>query len=127
MSVDGQNREAEEATAGLPLGSPVSSVPFAIYIADIRGEVEGQVEGYRGILFVGDVTWVEGEDMPDLVAKLERCAKGSLRQAENSAVRFGASKAEDLLLSKSSGQWKKGRLPIRVGDQQIFLAKEETG
>ena len=79
MSVDGQNGGAGEVTAGLPQGSPASPVLFAIYIAEIHGEVEGQVEGYRGISFVGDVTWVEGEDIPDLVAKLERCAKGSLQ------------------------------------------------
>ena len=44
MSVDGQDGEAREVTTGLPQGSPVSPVLFAIYIADIHGEVEGQMD-----------------------------------------------------------------------------------
>ena len=55
MSVGGQDWEAKEATTGLPQGSPVSPAFFAIYTADIHGEVEEQVEDYRGISFADDV------------------------------------------------------------------------
>ena len=49
MSVDGQDSDPLEVTTGLPQGSPISPVLFAIYIADIHQAVEGQVEDCRGI------------------------------------------------------------------------------
>ena len=80
MSVDGQDGEPMDVTTGLPQGSPISPALFAIYIADIHGAVEDQVEDSRGISYVDDVTWIaEGTDIDDVVSKLERCAQASLR------------------------------------------------
>ena len=42
MSVDGQDGEPISITTGLPQGSPISPVLFALYIADIHETVEGQ-------------------------------------------------------------------------------------
>ena len=101
MSVDGQEGEAKEVMTGLPRGSPVSPVLFAIYTADIHKEVEEKVEGCRGISFVDDMTWVaEGEGLLDLKLKLEECAERSLRWADRNAVRFETSKTEAVLFAK---------------------------
>ena len=56
MSLDGQDGDEMPVTTGLPQGSPVSPVLFAIYVADIHRVVEDQVEDSRGISFVDDVT-----------------------------------------------------------------------
>ena len=88
MSVDGQDGEPMEVTTGLPQGSPISPALFAIYIADIHGAVEDQVEDSRGISYVDDVTWIaEGANVDEVVEKLERCAQASLEWADN-AVRL---------------------------------------
>ena len=50
MSVDGQDDEARETTTGLPQGSPISPVLFAIYIADIHAAV-GPSGGQQRNLF----------------------------------------------------------------------------
>ena len=88
MSVDGQDSEPLEVTTELPQGSPISPVLFAIYIADIHGAVEGQMEDCRGISFVDDITWVaKGVDLDDVVRKLEGCAAASLKWATQSSLR----------------------------------------
>ena len=97
-------------------------------MADIHREVEGKVDECRGISFVDDITWVaEGDHLPDLTAKLERCAAKSLEWAEGNAVWFETSKTEAILLTRSKKLWgKKGRRPIRVGNQQVFFARGAT-
>ena len=48
-----------------------------------------------------DVTWiVEGYDIDDVSARLERCATASLEWAENNAVRFETTKTEAILFSR---------------------------
>ena len=90
-----------EVTTGLPQGSSVSPVLFALYIAEIHQAVESQMEDCRGISFVDDITWVvEGTDLNDVIAKIEGCARASLEWAEDNAVRFETSKAEAILFSR---------------------------
>ena len=79
MSVDGQDGDQTDVTTGLPQGSPIAPVLFAIYIADIHEAAENQAEDSKGIPFVGDVTWVvEGNDLDDVARKLEQFAAASL-------------------------------------------------
>ena len=101
MSVDGQDGGAVDETTGLPRESPISPALFALYITDIHGAVEDQVEDSRGIPFVDDITWlVEGTDLNDVVSKLERCGAASLQWADSNAVHFETSKTEATLFSK---------------------------
>ena len=122
MSVEGQEGEVKEVATGLPQGSPVSPVLFAIYMADIHKEVEEQTEehqgttgrrgmlgcrgipGCRGISFVDDTWVVKGGGLLGLVLKMEECAKRTLRWAEGNAVRFETSKTEAILLTKSKNK-----------------------
>jgi hypothetical protein len=68
MVVDGQEGDEMAVSTGLPQGSPVSPILFAIYMADIHQAVESRVTGARGISFVDDITWlVEADDIPRLV------------------------------------------------------------
>jgi hypothetical protein len=68
MVVDGQEGPQLAVNTGLPQGSPVSPVLFAIYMADIHQEIEDAVQGSSGLSFVDDVTWlVEALTIPQLI------------------------------------------------------------
>lgn len=89
MNINGQGSDAQGVTAGLIQGAPISPVLFAIYIAEIHAAVENQTESSRKISFADDVTWiVEGDNIGEVVQRLERCAAASLRFVEGNAVRF---------------------------------------
>jgi ribonuclease HI len=126
MSVDGQDGEVREVTTGLPQGSPVSPVLFALYISEIHQAVESQVEDCRGISFVDDITWiVEGTDIEDVSCKLEQCATASLEWAQSNAVRFEVSKTEAILFSRAR-KHRKSQRGVRVGQQVVHFKPEAT-
>ena len=127
MSVDGQDGPPLDVT-GLPQGSPVSSVLFGIYIADVHSTVEERVSGCRGLSFVDDITWFyEGNTIEEVTQGLERAAAESLRWAESNAVRFETAKTEAILLSRRRGHGRTRTCrAIRVGDQEIHFARKAT-
>jgi hypothetical protein len=128
MVVDGQEGEEMEVTTGLPQGSPVSPVVFAIYMADIHQAVESRVKGARGLSFVNDITWlVEAEDVNRLVKKMAKCGRLSQLWAAGNAVRFETSKTEAILLSRRHKHWKaRATATIEVGDHQVKFNREAT-
>jgi len=56
MAVDRQEGGEMEVTTGLPQGSAVSPILFAIHIAEVHEFVESRVPGVRALSFVDDVT-----------------------------------------------------------------------
>ena len=126
MSVDGQDDQPREITTGLPQGSLISPVLFAIYIADVHAAVEGQVQDSRGTSFVDDVTWlVEGDSVGEVVHRLEQCALATLEWASSNAVCFEETKTEAILFSKKRSR-RRCTAAIRVGDQTVRFAPEAT-
>jgi ribonuclease HI len=128
MAFNGRIGEEIEVTTGLPQGSAVSPILFAIYISDIHSVVEGRVKGIKALSFVDDVTWLAiGKDIGEVVEKLERCAAVSQEWAQQNAVEFESEKSEAVLFSKlrrhSSARQKMG---INVGHTKVQFAKEAT-
>jgi len=60
MSMDGKEGDSMDVETGVPQGSPVLPVLFAIYLSGLFGRVEEKEEecGSEGISFVNDVAWV---------------------------------------------------------------------
>jgi hypothetical protein len=74
--VNGQEGPQLAVNIGLPQGSPVSPALFAIYMADIYQEIENAVQGSSSLSFVDDDMWpVEALTIPQLIKKMEKCAR----------------------------------------------------
>ena len=86
------------------------------------------MEECRGISFVDDVTWrAEGQNIDEVVRKLEQYAATSPRWADNNAVRFETSKTEAMLFSRRRKHWRaKAKKAIRVGDQTVHFSRAVT-
>ena len=61
----------------------------------------------------------------DVVAKLEGCARASLRWVESNAVRFETAKTEAILFSRKR-KHRRCQRGIRVGDQTVQFAPDAT-
>jgi len=70
--------EPKAVETGIPQGSPVSPILFAVYISGFE-EVERKT-GAEGLFFADDVAWVAtGKDVEEVTAKIEACAAAGVR------------------------------------------------
>ena len=68
--------------AGVPQGSPVSPILFAIYTSGRIKWVEEYVSEAEGLSFIDDLGWMAtGSDVNHVVSILERCAAKSIELA----------------------------------------------
>jgi hypothetical protein len=118
MVVDGQEGTQFAVNMGLPQGSPVSPVLFAIYMADIHQAIEEAIEGSSGLSFIDDVTWlIEASGIPQLIRKMEKYARLCQAWAQRNTVRFETSKVEAILLSRNRKHYKeRDTMKVRVGE-----------
>jgi len=78
MVIEGNVLQSHPVEAGVPQGSPVSPILFAIHTAGLIRWVEERVQG-EGLSFLDDVGWVAtGKDMNQVVEKLATCAAESI-------------------------------------------------
>ena len=79
MVIDGEPMIEHRVMTGLPQGSPVSPILFAIYLSGVFKEVEESVgEGVIGLSDADDVAWVvKGNRIRDLIRLMEKCASAA--------------------------------------------------
>jgi hypothetical protein len=125
MVIDGCELEEREVRTGIPQGSPVSPILFAIYLSGVFSAVESSVPYTQALSFADDVAWmVRGKDVGDVTAKLEQCAARSIYWAQANAVAFDSAKTEALLLTRSRKKFP--RMQIQVDGHRISYNKEAT-
>ena len=93
LVIDQQEGPPHEVETGVPQGSPVSPILFAIYISDLFTYVCDRVPGARALSFVDDVSLaVEDDRLEDIVSKLSECARHAVEWADEHAVTFDTEK-----------------------------------
>jgi hypothetical protein len=124
MVIDGVERAERNVQTGIPQGSPVSPILFAIYLSGVFETVEASVPGAQALSFADDVAWmVTGKNVADITEKLETCAAESIVWAQQNAVAFDSAKTEALLLTRKT---RLPRMQICVEGHRIPYNKEAT-
>jgi len=104
MIIEGNAMERHPVEAGVPQGSPVSPILFAIYTSGLIKWVEEYVSEAERLSFVDDLGWVAtGSDVNHVVSILERCAARSIEWASRLGLQFDTAKTEAALFTRRRG------------------------
>ena len=129
LVLDGQEGTMVAEDMGVPQGSPVSPILFAIYLSPLFKAVENEHPA-AALSFVDDVCWVaRGKDVGEVTKKLEGAAAAATEWANRNHVEFDLQKTEAVLFSRRKNN--RARAPrlaqtIRVGHADIKYNKEAT-
>jgi hypothetical protein len=100
--INGHESAMKPTTTGIPQGSPVSPILFAIYISGIFEEIEEEVLGSTGLSFVDDISWLAvGKDVTEIINILTACAKAAKAWARRNAVEFDVAKTEAVIFTRN--------------------------
>jgi len=92
---------------GVPQGSLVSPILFAIYTSGLIKWVEGYVSEAEGLSFADDLGWgATGSDVNHVVSILERCAAKSIDWGSRRGLQFDTAKKEVALFTCRRGHRK---------------------
>jgi len=128
MIIEGNAMERHPVEAGVPQGSPVSLILFAIYTSGLIKWVEEYVSA-EGLSFVEDLSWVAaGRGVNQVIRMLERCAARSIEWGSRRGQRSVSAKTQEALFTPRRGH-KKHLQPkltgkIEVGNRSILFNKE---
>jgi hypothetical protein len=129
MSTDGKEGDSVYVETVVPQGSLVSRVLFVIYLLELFGRVENEMEhGSEGISFVDDVAWVvEGEDVGECTQRMGRCATEAQIWVKEHACWFDFERTKVILFTRKKNNKKpEMNFKIRVGTHEVQYNKEAT-
>jgi hypothetical protein len=131
MIIEGNAMERHPVEAGVPQGSPVSPILFAIYTSGLIKWVEEYVSEAQGLSFVDDLGWVAtGSNVNHVVSILERCAAMSIEWVRRRGLQFDTARTEAALFTRRRGHRKhlrpKQTTKKRVVNESVPSNAQET-
>jgi hypothetical protein len=107
MIIEGNAMEIQPVEAGVPQGSPVSPILFAIYTAGLIKGVEDYISEGEGLSSIDDLGWVAtGSNGNHVFSILERCAAKSIEWESRRGLQFDTGKTEPVLFTPRRGHLK---------------------
>jgi hypothetical protein len=104
MVIEGNTMETHPGEEGVPQGSPVSLILFAIYTSGLIKWVEKYVSEAERLPVVDDLGWVAtGSNVKHVVSQLERCAAKSIEWASRRGLHLDTAKTEAALFTHRGG------------------------
>jgi len=130
MVIEGNVLKSHPVEAGVPQGSPVSPILFAIHTAGLIKWVEERVKA-EGLSFVDDLGWVAtGKGVNQVVERLEAREAESIEWAKRRDLQFDTAKTEAALFTRRRGHKKhlqpKLTAKLKVGNGFVRFNKEAT-
>lgn len=104
MVIGGDEQQPIDATSGLPQGSPISPLLFALYMSGLHRFMDQHARETVTLSFVddSDVTFlVAATSVRTVSSMLERASRLAIRWGEKNASSFETGKTEAILLSRN--------------------------
>jgi ribonuclease HI len=130
LVIDGHQGMEYSIRSGVPQGSPVSPILFAIYLSGIFGDIEQAVPGVRALSFADDIGILAlGSSVDQVCERLQQAGQAAIAWGQDNAVQFDEDKTEAALFTRKRGrqlreQVKKAR--IVIGAKRVPFNKEAT-
>jgi len=131
MIIEGNSTERHPVEVGVPQGSAVSPIIFAIYTSGLNKWVEQYVSEAEVLSCVDDLGWVAtGSDVNHVVSILRRCTAKSIEWASRRGLQFDTAKMKAALFTCRLGHrehlWPTLTAKIRVGSRVIRFNSQVT-
>lgn len=108
--MDGQTGNKLPIETGVPQGSPVSPILFAIYLSGVFSIVDNLVPGIEAKSFVDDCGFtVEARSILEVTAKLQDSGTAAVVWSERNFLTFDLGKDEAILFDKTLKRRHKSR------------------
>jgi len=99
--MEGNSMERHPVEAGVPQGSPVSPIFFAIFTSVLMKWVEEYVSEAEGLSFMDDLCWVAtGSDVDHAIMIHERCAAKSIEWVGRRGIQYDTATMDAALFTR---------------------------
>jgi ribonuclease HI len=130
LVLDGFTCTDQIVNSGLPQGSPVSPVLFAIYLSGLFTSIEGEVPEVRCLSFADDIGLVtSGNAVSQVCVRLQKAAEAAEDWGRMHGVRFDVEKTEAILFTKKTGRRRRELIEsarIQIGEHRVSFNQEAT-